>query len=467
MAQATYTSGPLFPQLRQGITASAIGMIAIFLVDLVDLAFIAQLGEPALAAAVGFAGILLFFASAIGMALSVAASTLVSQALGRDDAEGGAQAFLDVALLGLILGLITTVLMHIYAPALLGVLGAEGEVHRLAVEYFRIVNSALPLLILGMCSGAALRGSGLVAKSMIATILGGAVNAVFDPIFIFTLGLELKGAAYATVLSRIAVVLTALYFAIGQAQLLKGARVAAIRHSLKPVFAVAAPSLITSLSTPLGSAYVTRALSSYGSDVIAGVSVFGRIMPLAFVGILTLAMALAPIVGQNFGAGLRDRVERVLIIAGGFSFIYAIIAAVVLALIAPWLVQLFVLEGEAAEVLTFYCRVIAFSYGFFGLHLAASQTFTNIGHPTYSTYTNVFRDLVLTVPLVYIGGLIGASSGSPFPVIVGQYMATVISGSVAFFIAYRMVHRAALQERAVTPQDFHRPVTPYAPSRGH
>jgi len=463
MAQAVYTSGPLFTHLRQGITASAIGMVAIFLVDLVDLAFIAQLGEPALAAAVGFAGILLFFASAIGMALSVAASTLVSQALGRDDKVGAAQAFLDVALLGLILGGAATLSLHFAAPALLSLLGAEGQVHSLAVDYFRIVNAALPLLILGMCSGAALRGSGLMARSMVATVLGGGVNAVLDPIFIFALDWGLSGAAYATVVSRVAVVVTALYFALGQAQLLRGARVGEIRHSLQPVFAVAAPSLITSLSTPLGSAYVTRALSSYGADVIAGVSVFGRLMPLAFVGILTLAMAMAPIVGQNFGAGLRSRVERTLLIAGGFSFAYTLIAAAALALLAPWLVQLFVLDGAAADVLTFYCRIIAFSYGFFGLHLAATQTFTNIGHPTYATYTNIFRDLGLTVPFVALGGLLG----SPYAIIIGQYAATIVSGTLAYIIAYRMVHRAAASGLQKPAHDFHRPVTPYAPSRGH
>ena len=195
MAQALYTQGSLFSHLRAGVFASAIGMIAIFIVDLADMAFIAQLGEPALAAAVGFAGILLFFASAIGMALSVASSTLVSQALGRDNRVEAAQSFLDVSLLGLALGLVAAVSLHIFAPALLGLLGAQGEVLELATQYFRIVNLGLPLLILGMCSGAALRGCGLVRKSMIATLIGGAVNAVFDPIFIFVLELELAGAA--------------------------------------------------------------------------------------------------------------------------------------------------------------------------------------------------------------------------------------------------------------------------------
>ena len=463
MATASYTSGPLFTHLRQGIMASAIGMVAIFLVDLVDMAFIAQLGEPALAAAVGFAGILLFFASAIGMALSVAASTLVSQALGRDDPLGAAQAFFDVALLGGALGVMAAISLHIFAPNLLALLGAKGQVLTLATTYFRIVNTALPLLILGMCAGAGLRGAGLVNRSMIATLLGGAVNAVFDPIFIFVFDWGLQGAAYATVLSRICVVALALYFAILQAHLMRGARLGALTHSLRPVFALALPSLLTSLSTPLGSAYVTRALSPFGADVIAGASVFGRLMPLVFVGIITLSMAMSPIIGQNFGAGNRTRVERTLLLAGGFSFAYALGAALILALLTPLLIQAFNLSGDAASTLRFYCQIIAFTYGFFGLHLAASQTFTNIGRPLYATYSNVFRDLILTVPFVFLGGVFGG----PYAVITGQYAATILSGSMAYFIALRLVHRAAQIDTPRPQQSYHRPVTPYAPSRGH
>ena len=207
---------------------------------------------------------------------------------------------------------------------MLGLLGAEGKVLDLAQSYFQIVNMGLPMLVVGMACGAALRGLGLVRKSMIATLIGGALNAVFDPIFIFGFNWGLEGAAYATLLSRVAVLAVGLYFAVVQAQMFRGCRLANVPGTLRPVFAIAAPSLIASLSTPFGSAYFTSTLSRFGEEVIAGVSVFGRLMPLAFVGILTLAMSLAPIVGQNFGAGKRDRVGRVLLIAGGVSVAYVL-----------------------------------------------------------------------------------------------------------------------------------------------
>ena len=465
MSEAKYITGPLAIHIREGMIAASLGMVAIFLVDLVDMAFIAQLGEPALAASVGFAGILLFFASALGMALSVASSTLVSQALGRDDTTGAAQAFLDVTLVGLVLSVLVAVVAHIYARPLLALLGAEGMVLDEAQSYFRIVNLGMPMLVVGMCSGAALRGAGLVRKSMIATLVGGALNAVFDPIFIFGFNWGLEGAAYATLLSRVGVVGLGLYFAVVQQGLLKGCRLADVFSSLGPVMAIGIPSLIASLSTPFGSAYVTRALAPYGEEVIAGVSVFGRLMPLAFVGILTLAMTMAPIVGQNFGADRRDRVGRALVLAGGISLGYVLVVATLLSFLAPWLVAAFQLEGTAADILIFYCRLISFTYVFFGLHISATQTLTAMGRPLLATISNLTRDLALAIPLIAWA----STFNTPTAIIWAQYGATIITGFLTYGLTLLYIHRSLISSvnAQVSTYCYHRPVTPYIPSRGH
>ena len=258
------------------------------------------------------------------------------------------------------------------------------------------------------------------------------------------------------------VVAVSFYFAVGQQQLLRGSRLAHVLGSLRPVFAIGIPSLVASLSTPFGSAYLTSTLAKFGDEVIAGVSVFGRLMPLAFIGMLTMSMTLAPIIGQNFGAQRRDRVERALGLAGGISLGYVLIAGTALAVSAPWLVAAFQLTGEAAEVLTFYCRFISFTYVFFGLHLSATQTLTAMGKPMLSTAANLMRDLGLAVPLITWA----ATLGSPYAVIWAQYAATIIVGVGVYALTLMYVHRAAVREQ-VAPHAYHRPVMPYAPSRGH
>ena len=468
--QARYVQGNILGHLIQAAAASSVGMLAIFLVDLADLYFISLLGVPQLAAAVGFSGMLFFLAASIGMALSVAASTLVSQALGQNNPEKASQYFLDVTVFALGLGIVVTVILHLCAPSLLSLLGARGEVHDMALTYFRIVNYSLPLLLLGMTSGAGLRASGAPGLSMRSTLWSGAVNALLDPLFIFGLwvipGMGLDGAALATVCSRIALLLASGYGAVVTKQLLRGARIARVPHSFGPVLGIAFPSLVTSLSTPIGSAFVTNRLAVYGDEVIAGVSVFGRILPLAFVGLFTLTMALSPVVGQNFGAQQYDRIRLALRDAAILSFAYGIPVAAILALSASALADLFHLSGDAAEVFYFYCRVMAFTYGFYGLHLAATQTFTNIGHPTWSTIANLVRDLLFMVPLVL---WLGSTANG---VLIGQYGATILNGTLAMAVAWIVVGKlgrsaASSQAPTVTTGKFHRPVTPHSVVRGH
>ena len=387
--QARYVQGNILGHLIQAAAASSVGMLAIFLVDLADLYFISLLGVPQLAAAVGFSGMLFFLAASIGMALSVAASTLVSQALGQNNPEKASQYFLDVTVFALGLGIIVTVMLHLSAPSLLSLLGARGEVHDMALNYFRIVNYSLPLLLLGMTSGAGLRASGAPGLSMRSTLWSGAVNALLDPLFIFGFwvipGMGLDGAALATVCSRIALLLASGYGAVVTKQLLRGARIVRVPHSFGPVLGIAFPSLLTSLSTPIGSAFVTN---------------------------------------------------------------------------------LFNLSSHAAEVFYFYCRVMAFTYGFYGLHLAATQTFTNIGHPTWSTIANLVRDLLFMVPLVL---WLGSTANG---VLIGQYGATILSGTLAMAVAWIVVGRlgrsaASSQAPTVTTGKFHRPFTPHSVVRGH
>ena len=109
---------------------------------------------------------------------------------------------------------------------------------------------------------------------------------------------------------------------------------------------------------------------------------------------------------------------------------------------------------------------MAFTYGFYGLHLASTQTFTNIGHPTWSTIANLVRDLLFMVPLVL---WLGSTANG---VLIGQYGATILSGTLAMAVAWIVVGRlgrsaASSQAPNVTAGKFHRPVTPHSVVRGH
>jgi putative MATE family efflux protein len=482
----TYTEGPIFSHLSTLSITSAIGLFAIFAVDLVDVFFIAMLGEPELAAAVGFAGTALFFGAAICIGLAIAVATVVAQAVGEESIRQVPDAVPDATLQadpvtasvrlathGLIfIVMLTTpamIISLIYAPWLIGLMGAEGQTLELAVHYFRIVGSALPILGLAMAATSLLRAVGEAKLAMWATIIGGLVNAVLDPLLIFGFSLDLTGAAIASVVSRCTVAGFAIYFVAVRHNLLQKPDWSRFSGDIRQVTGIAIPSLITNLAGPFGAAYATTQMAKFGTDAVAAAAVIGRITPVAFAGLYGLSGAVGPVASQNMGAKQWHRVRQTLLSSGVFVSLYVIPVAIGMFLIQDLLVDIFELEAEAAELLHFYCRFIVISYWLFGLQLAANPLFTALRHPGYATISNIGRDLCLGIPLVYLGSSWFGAPG----VLAGQAIGNMIAGVTAFSIALWLTTRVekglsidlpfiAFKQRL----HFHRAVVPGVQHRG-
>lgn len=478
----SYTEGPVFRHISTLSVTSAIGLLAIFAVDLVDVFFISMLGVPELAAAVGFAGTALFFGAAICIGLAIATSTVVAQAVGASRLETNNSTrhsrpvddSASLATHGLLYGLLLTIpvaiLSTVYAPQLIGLLGAEGHTLALSVTYFRIVGISLPVLGLAMAGTSLLRSVGEARLSMWSTILGGLVNAILDPVLIFALNLDLTGAAIASVISRCTVAGFALYFVTSRYQLVQRPQLPLFFKHARALTQIAVPSLITNLAGPFGAAYATSQMARFGTDAVAAAAVIGRITPVAFAGIYGLSGAVGPVASQNMGAQRWTRVRQTLIASGQFVVLYVLPVALIVFLLRDILVQIFDLEAEAAQLLRFYCTFIVISYILFGLQLAANPLFTALRHPGFATISNIGRDLCLGIPLVFAGSHWFGAQG----VLAGQAIANMIAGILAFSIALWLTRRVENGQSIDLPfrslkqrWHFHRAIVPGVQHRGH
>lgn len=495
MAQTgtSYTRGSVFGHISTLSITSAIGLFAIFAVDLVDVFFIAMLGVPELAAAVGFAGTALFFGAAICIGLAIASSTVVAQAVGAESLSSSQTGKASVthestsdavqvlvpesarlASHGLLFGLMLTtplaVLSVVFAPELIGLLGAEGATLDLAVHYFRIVGFSLPILGLAMGGTSLLRAVGEAKLSMWATIIAGIVNAVLDPLLIFGLSLDLTGAAIASVISRCTVAGVALYFIAKRHQMLRKPNWSLFAADCRQLGSIAVPSLITNLAGPFGAAYATSQLAKFGTDAVAAAAVIGRLTPVAFAGLYGLSGAVGPVASQNMGAEQWHRVRQTLIASGIFVTLYVLPVALGMFLLKDTLVHIFELEAAAADLLRFYCTFIVISYWLFGMQLAANPLFTALRHPGFATISNIARDLCLGIPLVFVGSQLYGAQG----VLGGQAIGNMIAGVIAFSVALWLTSRverglsidlpfASVKQRL----HFHRAVVPGVQHRGH
>ena len=450
--QAKFLSGNLFRHISVMSFTASLGLMAVFAVDFVDMIFISMLGKEELAAAVGYAAAILFFTTSFNIGVAIAAGALVARALGAGEAAQ-AQARASHALLaGGLACAVFAVLIWLSLDTLVALVGATGRAHDLAVHYLQIIVPTLPFLLMGMAGGAVLRAHGDARRAMMATIAGGLVNAVLDPILIFGLNLELTGAALASAASRIAVAYFALSAIFRHHGGLRWPAPLAFLRDLPPIFAIACPAILTQLATPVGQAYVTRSMAEFGEEAVAGMAIVGRLTPLAFGTIFALSGAVGPIVGQNFGAGQHARVRRSLRDALIFTGLFVVAMALLLFVLRDPVIALFNATGTAQVLIYLFCGPLALAFFFNGALFVSNACFNNLGRPFYSTWLNWGRHTLGTIPLVWLGAQIWGAPGA----LVGQAAGGVIFGLLAVYLARRVIDQAATTPATAQPGLFQR-----------
>jgi Na+-driven multidrug efflux pump len=436
----------------------AIGMIAVFGVDLLNLFYISRLGHRAIAAAIGFAGAVSFLQVSFSIGMTIGIGALVSRTIGGGEFEVArrlATSSLSVMVVALGIVGIATVATLDWS---LSLLGAEGETSRLAAGYLRITAFSLPLLAIGMGCSALLRSCGDARRAMDVTLIGAAVTAMLDPVLIFGLHLDLDGAAISTVVSRLALALAGLDGVVRRhgmlAALVPGMFVADMRQFLS----IACPAILTNLATPVGAVYVTRTMAAFGPEAVAGQATIDRITPVAFGLVYALSGAIGPIVAQNLGAGRTDRVHEALRDALFFVVVAVVVAWAALALGQNGVVAGFSAHGVTAELVRLFCSLLAGSFLFTGALYVANAAFNNLGFPLLSTAFNWGRATLGTIPFAAWGAQYG-----PGGVLMGQAAGSVLFGVAAIVTAFHAVDW--LERRGVAEPHRQVPV-PNAPS-GH
>lgn len=428
---ATFVSGSIMRHIWVMTSTAAIGLIGVFVVDLIDILFLSMLNNEDIIAGVGFAASLSFFTMSLSIGITISMAALVSRMIGQRRITQARRYVVNIATLALLLTSMLVVIMWLNLPFFFGLLGASAGPLEVGIDYLQILLPSLPIMATGMAFSAALRAVGDAKLSMYCTLIGGAVNAVLDPIFIFALDLGVEGAALASVIARLVVLLIAYQGLTKKHQLLKKFVLREFIEDLSDIFKIAGPAMITNMATPLGNAIVINAIAKFGGAYVAGFAIIGRISPVAFGLVFALSGAVAPIIGQNFGARKFDRIKQTLRDALLFNAVYVTLVSVLLYVLQGPIINLFNLEGEAADLMSVFCTWIAITFMFNGAQFVANSAFNNLGRPIYATWFNMGRATIGTLPFVIIGGQMGGAAG----VLIGQAAGGFLFSVAAVIIA--------------------------------
>lgn len=446
--QAKFLTGNLTHHIITMSLTSAIGFVALFVVDLIDMVFISMLGIDELAAAIGFAGTILFTTTSISIGMGIAGGAMVARSLGENNPDRATELLTHVLTVGFVIAVIFATLIYTNLYELTDLIGASGETQALAVSYLKILIPTMPILLIGIVASAALRSHGAAKLSMMVTLVAGIVNAILDPIFIFVLEMGLDGAAWASVMARISMAMTAVWYIVRRYGGFSGLYFTALGRDLRPIAAIAVPAMLANIAAPLGSAYVIKSVAEFGEAAVAGMAIIGRVTPIAFAMIFAMSGAIGPIIGQNFGAGMHDRVRKSFKSSMMLIVIYVIPVVVVLYFLRTPIADLFNAQGVARDLIFLFCGPLSLAWIFNGIIFVGNAAYNNLGHPFYSTWINWGRNTLGIFPFVYVGAQYWGAEG----VLIGQMAGGIFVAIISFILAERLMKKAEV-EQMLAPEE--------------
>ena len=410
-----------------------IGLIVIITNSLVDAYFVSQLGSAPLAA-VSYAFPVSFIVGAIAMGLGTGTASLASRLFGAGNQEKVRQIATHSMLLGLIAGLCVVIFGLLTLEEVFSLLGADEQTMPFVKDYMEIYYWGGIFLVIPMIGNAVLRAGGDAKTPSVLMASTAVINAVLDPILIFGWfgfpALGIKGAALAGVLANVVFLIASLSILIFRENLIQFRKntVAAILHSWNQILHVGLPAIASNLIAPMSTALVTSLISSFGQSAVAGFGLASRLEAFIIIIFMALGGAIAPFVGQNFGAQEFDRLKQGFVFCVAFSFIYALFCIGFFILSVDTLLGFFTTDPEViktAKIQLLYCP---WGYGFLGLAVIANGSFNAVGKPMPAMTISIGRTLLVYVPLAYWL----ASSMGIRGVFIAQVLANLLAGIVGF-----------------------------------
>jgi putative MATE family efflux protein len=401
------TTGPVTRHLIKTSSFMLVTMVVQTLYFLVDLYWVGRLGTDAVAA-VGIAGNISFVVLALTQMLGVGTTTLVSHAAGQKDHERGLLVFNQSQVLSTIAGAFVFIVGLATRRAYTASVGADAVTADMANDYLLWFMPAMGLQFLMVAMGAALRGLGQFKPGMIVSSASILLNMALAPFLIFGWGtghpLGVAGAAISTLVAvAVAVVWLTTYFVQKDAFLTFTPRDWAPRLDIwKRMLAIGLPSGMEFALMALYMVVVYAIIKPFGAEAQAGFGIGGRVVQAAFMPVVALGFAVAPVAGQNVGAKLGARVRETFRSAVLMSIAVTAVLAVFIYVTASSLISVFSSDPRVIGVGTEYLKIVAWTFVASGLNFVNSSMFQALGNTVPSLATSAVRMLVVIVPTVLL-----------------------------------------------------------------
>jgi MATE family, multidrug efflux pump len=435
---AKLTEGPVEKTIFKLAWPMILGMVGMIGFNLVDMFFIGKLGTAPLAA-VSFTMPVVMVIGSLALGLGMGASAVISRAIGEGNHRLVQRLTTDSLSLALVIVAIFVAIGLMTIDPLFRLLGATDDLLPLIRTYMMIWYPGMIFLIIPMVGNNAIRATGDTKTPGMVMLGAVAINAVLDPLLIFGLGpfprLELAGAALATLTARAITLLIALQILIVRDKMITFVipRWKEGVASWRSILSIGLPAAGSNFILPLGTGIITRIVSGYGAEAVAGFGVATRVEMFILIVISAFSSVLSPFVGQNLGAGYLSRVKEAIRVTQRIALIWGLFNFVLLLFIAPHLAKLFNANEDVVRVAALYLSWVPLCYAMRGVMQISSSVLNVLNRPLHATALMFLWMFLLYTPMAILG--------SRFFGLNGVIWAAMVSGLIAGPLAYIWLRR--------------------------
>jgi putative MATE family efflux protein len=405
------TTGSISRHLMKTTGFMLVTMVFQTLYFLVDLYWVGRLGKEALAG-VGIAGNLTFIVLAITQMLAVGTTTLISHAAGSKDRDRAQAVFNQSVVLGFCIGVVFFAVMTLLRGTYVSTLSADVVTAARSTEYLTWMIPAMSLQYPMVVMGAALRGTGNFKPGMVVQTATVIINMVLAPLLMFGwLTGHPLGVAGTAQASLIAILVGTLWLAT---YFIRATSYLKFSSELRPKLRTWAQVL--KIGLPAGAEFALVAVylfivysvsKPFGSVAQAGFGIGLRIVQAAFMPVVALGFAVAPVAGQNFGARQADRVRETFR-RGTVMAALVMLVFTVLCQVAPEaMIRLFSADPAVIAVGSEYLRIISWTSVASGIIFVNASMFQAMGNTIPPLVASFIRILLVAIPLWLIVRLPG------------------------------------------------------------
>ncbi|WP_303294848.1 MATE family efflux transporter [Methanobrevibacter woesei] len=404
--------------------------------NIIDGIWITGLGEAAIAG-IGFVTPIFMILNGVSVGLGSGATSSISRFVGAHDKSRASDSAAHSIIILFIASIILTLIFLVIQEPLLRIYGASGTALEEALSYSTPLFLGLIGIMFANGASGILRGEGDMKRAMYAVVVSVILNAILDPIFIYTFGLGAAGAAIATVLSSLISAIVILYWLLVKKDTYVDINLRKFKFNSKiskNILKVGIPAsldmFIMSIAVALYLIFITIISGDYG---VAAYTSGQRIYLFAIMPLTAIGTAVVAVCGSAFGAENGDYLSRAHKYGAKFGILFGLAVTIIVVIFATPIASIFAYTPETTHLVSGISLFLQFAFlsiPLTGAGMASSFLYQGIGRGVTSLFFTIFREVICTVILTYLFGIVFGWG------LIGIWIGLAVGRSIASIVNY-------------------------------